>query len=75
MPKIPSLTAKKLLQFFLRQKFVIDRQTGSHVILYRSNDKKRAVIPFHRKDIPKGTFVSILRESGYSAEDFLKLWK
>ena len=43
----------------------MDRTTGSHFIFYNKiNKKKRATIPFYRKELPKGTIMSILRETG-----------
>ena len=32
---------------------------------------RRANVPFHLRDIPKGTFSAILRESGLLKEDLL----
>jgi len=75
MPKFPSLTAKKLISFLKKQGFGIDHTSGSHMILYRSTDKKRTTVPFHTKDLPKGTIFAILREAGYSRNDYLKITK
>lgn len=71
MPKLPVLKAKQVLQKFKKLGFVLDRQSGSHLILYRHKDKKRAVIPIHLKDIKKGTLLAILRESGINKDEFL----
>jgi predicted RNA binding protein YcfA (HicA-like mRNA interferase family) len=71
MPKLPVLKPRQVLKKFEKLGFIIDRQSGSHVILYRSIDKRRAVIPLHLKDIKKGTLSAILRESGISRDDFL----
>lgn len=50
-----------------------DRQSGSHKILYHPETKTRAVIPLHLKELPKGTFVAILRESKITKEEFEKI--
>jgi predicted RNA binding protein YcfA (HicA-like mRNA interferase family) len=71
MPKLPVLKPKEVIKRFEKLGFIIDRQSGSHVILYRQKDKRRAVIPLHLKDIKKGTLLAILRESGISRDDFL----
>lgn len=68
MPK--TYTPKQVLAKFKKLGFVEDRQSGSHKILYNSETKTRAVIPFHLRELPKGTFSSILRESKVSREDF-----
>lgn len=72
MPKLPAMKPKDVLKKFEALGFVIDRQSGSHIILYNQITKKRAVIPLHLKDLPKGTLLAILRESGISRDDFLK---
>ena len=52
---------------------MIDRQKGSHVILYNREQGKRLTIPMHVKDLPKGTLNSIIKQSGLTREEFLKL--
>ena len=69
MPKLPVLTPQKLLKALAEAGFEVDHTTGSHYILYRSKDKKRVVVPFHTKDLPKGTVYSILKSAGLSKED------
>ena len=72
MPKLPILTSKKLLKILQKSGFEIDHATGSHYILYRKEDKKRVVLPFHTKDLPKGTIYSILKSAGLSEKDISK---
>lgn len=69
MPKLPVLKPKELIQHLKKLGFSIDHQTGSHVIMYRHDTGKRVVVPYHMKDLPKGTLRAILRESGISIED------
>ena len=70
MPK--TYTPKETLAKFKKLGFVEDRQRGSHKILYHPETKTRAVIPFHIKELLKGTFASILRESKITKEEFEK---
>ncbi len=70
MPKI--YTPKEVIKKLKKLGFVEDRQSGSHKILYHPETKTRAVIPFHLKQLPKGTFSSILRESKVTKEEFEK---
>jgi predicted RNA binding protein YcfA (HicA-like mRNA interferase family) len=69
MPRLLVLTPKKFLLILQKHGFVIDHTTGSHYILYNSENKKRVVLPFQRRDIPKGTLLSILKEAGLSKRD------
>ncbi len=71
MPKLPALTSKNLIDFLKSRGFVEDHASGSHLVFYNSQNKKRAVVPFHRRDIPKGTLLAILREAGFSRKDIL----
>ncbi len=69
-PKLP-LRAKDIIRKLERLGYLQDHVTGSHVILYNVVTRKRATVPFHRGDLPKGTVRSILREAGIALEEFL----
>ena len=73
MSKFPSFKPKEVIKKFKKLGYIIDRQSGSHVILYHPTLKKRSTIPLHVKDLPKGTLFSILKEAGISKEEFLKI--
>jgi predicted RNA binding protein YcfA (HicA-like mRNA interferase family) len=62
-------TAKELLRFLSRQGYRRVRQTGSHLILSHP-DRALLVIPMHVRDLPKGLFLKILRDAGFTREDF-----
>lgn len=71
MPRLPVISPKLAIRKFKKLGFVEDHTTGSHVVMYHP-DGRRAVIPYHLRDIPKGTLVSILREAKVSREEFLR---
>lgn len=71
MSKLPVLTSKQLIKKLKTYGFQLDHTTGSHYIFYNSSNGKRAVVPYHFKTLPKGTFMSILREAGLSKNDIL----
>lgn len=75
MSKLLSFTSRKLIKILKQFGFQLDHTTGSHFIFYNSKTKKRAVVPFHRKDLPKGTVMSILRETGIGTEEIKKFLK
>lgn len=70
MPK--TYTPKQIIKKIKKLGFVDDRQSGSHKVFYNPVSKKRAVVPYHLKEVPKGTLSAIIRESGISKEDFEK---
>lgn len=71
MPKLYS--SKEIIKILLRQGFVFVSQKGSHK-KYRKIGRKTltVIIPAERKEIPFGTFRSILRQSGLTEDDFSK---
>lgn len=72
MPKLPSLTPKKVIKKLKKLGYVKDHTTGSHLIFCHPESKRRAVVPLHLKDIPKGTLHSLFKEAGIDREEFLK---
>jgi len=71
VPKLPVLKSKELLKILQKAGFNIDHVTGSHYILYHP-DGKRAVLPYHLKDLPKGTIQTILKSAGIEKSDLNK---
>jgi predicted RNA binding protein YcfA (HicA-like mRNA interferase family) len=51
--------------------FVLDHVSGSHFIFYHPDSKRRAVVPRHNRDLPKGTLLSLLREAGFTRDDMI----
>ena len=45
--------------------------SGSHLIFYNPVSRRRAVVPQHNRDMPKGTLMSLLREAGFSREELI----
>ena len=72
MPKLPAVKPRELVRFLERKGFVLDHVSGSHFIYYHPALKRRAVVPQHNRDIPKGTLVSLLREAGFTREDLIE---
>ncbi len=63
------LSSKKIIKTLMKHGFVEVSQKGSHV---KYKNKNRVVIvPHPKKEIPRGTLASILRQSGLQKEDFL----
>ncbi len=75
MPKLRSVKPKELIKSFEKLGYIVDRQKGSHVILYHPLSKRRLTIPMHTKDIPNGTLLAIIKQAGLTKEDFSKTIK
>jgi predicted RNA binding protein YcfA (HicA-like mRNA interferase family) len=54
--------------------FELDRVKGSHHIYYHPQTKRRVIVPLHKKDLPKGTLLEILRQAGISKKDLQDLF-
>jgi len=70
MPKLPNLTPRKVIKILEKKGFIFVRQKGSHRIYVKGSTA--VTIPYHAKDLRKGTLRSIIKQSGLSVEDFLK---
>ncbi len=69
MPKLSTLTADEVIRVLLDNGFVLDHQRGSHRVYLNAATGKRAVVPYHRRDLLKGTLLAILKQTGLSRED------
>lgn len=69
MSKLPSLTSKKVITILQKKGFTLERTKGSHQIFRNSETKRMAIVPFHKKDLPKGTLLEILKQAGISREE------
>jgi predicted RNA binding protein YcfA (HicA-like mRNA interferase family) len=73
MHKLPSFTPQKIVQVLERSGFVLERTKGSHHIYYQPETKRRVVVPFHKRDLPKGTLLEILKQAGIKKEELRDL--
>ncbi|MFZ0335976.1 MAG: type II toxin-antitoxin system HicA family toxin [Candidatus Acidiferrales bacterium] len=61
--------ARELIHFLVRHGYRESRQSGSHLILEHPA-RKTLVIPVHARDLPKGLFLRILKDAGFTLEEF-----
>ena len=73
MPKLPSITPNKIIKILKSRGFILDRIKGSHHIYYLPKTKTRVIVPFHKKDLPRGTYHAILKSAGLDKEELKKL--
>jgi len=71
--KPPALKPKQVIRILEKAGWYIKRQTGSHVIMVNEKLKKVMPIPYHNKDLKTGTLHGIIKRSGLTKEEFLKL--
>lgn len=71
--RLPSLKPKKIVKVLLKIGFAEARQTGSHLILVNTDTKKIIPVPIHNKDLKRGLLISIVKQTGLTVEEFIKL--
>ncbi len=69
--RLPSCKPKDVERVLLKLGFVERRQRGSHKIFVRESDQRRAVLPWHNRDLRRGTLRRIIRDTGLSLEEFV----
>lgn len=73
MPKLPNLTPDKVIGILKSRGFILDRVKGSHHIFYHPETKRRVIVPVHRKDLPVGTLIEILKQAGIERDELRDL--
>ena len=75
MPKLPLLSAKKLVKILEKLGFEFKRQQGSHMF-FRHVDGRTTVIPNHPGEkIDRGLLIKIIKHDlGISRDQFLELF-
>ncbi len=71
--KLPVVSGIEVVKALTKVGFELDHQTGSHMILRRKEPPHlRITVPNH-KEIAKGTLRAIIRDSGLTVEEFVRL--
>ncbi len=74
--KLPTLSGKEIISLRQKQGFVIKRQKGPHIMLYKKVQDRGlyVTVPLHgNKEILSSTLLSIIRQSGMTKEEFIAL--
>lgn len=68
MSKVPSLKPKEVIKRLNELGFEFHKQKGSHMIFVK--DDRQVIVPYHNKDLKKGTLLNIVKGTGLSVEEF-----
>ena len=69
VPKLPSVSGKKIVRSLNKMGFIIVRQKGSHVFMQKGDST--VTVPLH-DPVKKTTLKSILNQAGVSLEEVLE---
>lgn len=72
---LPVIRGRDAIRALERAGFRIDRAVGSHHVMVHPSDSRRTVsVPVHgNRDLKRGTLRSIIRQAGFSVEEFKNL--
>ena len=74
MTKLPALKAAEVIRMLERGGYYVDHTTGSHYIMRHPQRPGRITVPYHGgRDIKRGVLRSIIKQSGFTEEEFLEL--
>jgi len=72
MSKPPVVSGKKCVKVLGKAGFYFKRREGSHITLRRDNPFAQVVVPDH-KELDRGTLRAIIRQTGLSVDEFVRL--
>ena len=71
---LPQVTARELVTFLRAQGFAEARQSGSHLTLWHEGRSVSVTVPMHSGcDVGRGLAARILKDAGFSTDDYLRL--
>jgi len=71
--KLPLVSGREVVMALKKIGYFRDHQRGSHIILrQQAPPHRRVTVPDH-KEIAKGTLRAILRQTGLTSDEFVKL--
>jgi predicted RNA binding protein YcfA (HicA-like mRNA interferase family) len=71
MGVLSNLSGKETVKIFEKFGYILDHQTGSHMILYHP-EKPTLSIPNH-KELAPGLLRALIRKSGINIKDFINM--
>lgn len=75
MSKLANIKPRQIIKALKKIGFEKRRQTGSHLIFRHPETMKITIVPIHPKDVKVSLVRTIIKQSGLSRKDFLKILK
>ena len=73
MSRLPSLKPRQVVAALVRHGFTVIRIAGSHYQLFDERTRRHTTVPYHNRDLPRGTLVAIITQAGLTRDEFLGL--
>lgn len=71
--RLPALKPIEVVRALKRGGFEEVRQVGSHLSLRKKHAGMIVVVPMHKKDLKRGLLFGIIKDAGFTREEFLEL--
>ncbi|MDX2265745.1 MAG: type II toxin-antitoxin system HicA family toxin [Hyphomicrobiales bacterium] len=71
--RLPALSPRKVIKALERGGFVVHHVTGSHHIMRHADGMRRVTVPFHNRDLKTGALHRIVKDAGFTIEEFIQL--
>jgi predicted RNA binding protein YcfA (HicA-like mRNA interferase family) len=73
--RLPVLNGRQVIRALTKAGFIVDRIASSHHVLAYPTDPRRTVtVPVHSgRDLKRGTLRSIIRQAGFTVDEFVRL--
>ena len=73
MSRLPTLTARQVLQALKRGGFVESHQRGSHLYLEHPTTGHYTAVPMHPGDLKRSLLKAIIKQAGLTEDEFREL--
>jgi predicted RNA binding protein YcfA (HicA-like mRNA interferase family) len=71
--RLPACTSADVTRVLRELGFVEERQRGSHKVFVRASDDRTVVVPWHRRELKRGTLHGIVKSMGLSVDEFIEM--
>jgi len=70
--RLPVISGREFVRAMAKLGFALDRQKGSHLILFRADPPTTLSVPDHH-ELDRGTLRSLIRQAGISPAELSRL--
>jgi len=73
VPRLPVVSGRDAVRALSKTGFLLDHQTGSHMVLRQEQPPHRRVTVPNHKELAKGTLRAIISDAGLTVDEFIDL--
>ena len=70
MGRLSNISGKQAVKIFEKLGYIVDHQTGSHIILW--HESKPILSVLNHKELAPGLLRSLIRQAGITVDEFLE---